>query len=539
MTAVAGLLCLTTWAFMAQLASRHPRVLHFAPALLVLLLYGRYVHALASSVALLTAMSFACLYVRMPFEGTAQRLAVFLVLSAVVYYAAGGALFVYAVLCGVFEIEPRSRCLAGALCFVAAAVVPAIVGVFVLGLRVSGVYLQLLPYSRGAKAWETAFALCLCLCVPVMAGSTAVLSRLRKRGHAPAGSGEARLVSKLGEGPGLAGLKGRASSFALPVAAAALVWFSFNTSAARYLRLQYLARAQAWADILKTVRDVPIDRHDLLTNGILNRALYHEGRLLDEMFRYPQAERGLLPSGDEMKHAIIQSPTALMWLSDIGLDLGRVNESEHWAQEAFEYLGPRPWVLERLALVEIAKRREEVASLFLRVLKGDLMYGKWAAKCLSGPGSLAAAADHRVQRLRTLMVQTDTAGWLSPETLLLQLLESNKQNQMAFEYLMAYCLLTKQLNGVVENIGRLKDFGYSRIPRHCEEALLIYMAKTGKRLDLGGLSIGEPAVAEFAAFRRIVEEDKSDGTAALQAAVRQHQNTYFFYYVFVPLEETG
>jgi hypothetical protein len=54
------------------------------------------------------------------------------------------------------------------------------------------------------------------------------------------------------------------------------------------------------------------------------------------------------------------------------------------------------------------------------------------------------------------------------------LLKRNPRNKMAFEYLMACYLVTGQVDKIVANVGKLREFGYERIPPLYEEAILIY-----------------------------------------------------------------
>lgn len=525
-TAAAGLLCLTTWSFIAKLSGRRARALCFLPPLFLLFAYDRYVHALGPAVALLTATAFACLYVGIPLRGRAQRLLVFVLFCGAVYYAAGVALLVYAALCGVFEVATGGRRLLGVSCFPVGAAIPYVVGALGFGLRLRDAYWGALVFRQDSVARTMVFAFYLCL--PLMAGGVALFDRISKSSRAggiPRSPGKASPIMR----------PRRAASIALPVAAAAIIWFSFNAGAARWLRIERSSRLGNWADVLHEAHPRAGGQYDFMTNRAVNRALYHQHRLLDELCSYPQELRGLLYSPRQMDETL-QSPYAPMRLSDTFLDLGLVNESEHMAQEAFDHVGPRPWVLQRLALTEIAKGRGQVVRLFLHVLSGDMMYGKWAAECLAGGEHLPPPVQDEVQRLRSLMVHSDTAGWLPTDTLLVGLLERNNRNQMAFEYLMAYYLLTKQLDRVAENIGRLGDFGYSRIPRHCEEALLLHALRTGRTADLRGLTISEATVARYAAFSRLIRDCGNDRAAAFQAAAREYGDTYFFHYVFSPLE---
>ena len=77
------------------------------------------------------------------------------------------------------------------------------------------------------------------------------------------------------------------------------------------------------------------------------------------------------------------------------------------------------------------------------------------------------------------MIGRDFVAKLELESLLLRLLKRNRHNRMAFEYLMAHYLLTDKLEKLVANLYRFGDFDYPQLPRHCQEALIIYQETTG------------------------------------------------------------
>ena len=103
---------------------------------------------------------------------------------------------------------------------------------------------------------------------------------------------------------------------------------------------------------------------------------------------------------------------------------------------------------------------------------------------------------------------------------------------MAFEYLMAHYLLSCRVDKVAEHIGRLNDFGYFGIPRHYEEALLLYMTKPGVKVDLGDRRINYLTIQRFKAFDNIHKRFWKNKMAALNALVPGFKDTYFFYFIF-------
>ena len=124
-----------------------------------------------------------------------------------------------------------------------------------------------------------------------------------------------------------------------------------------------------------------------------------------------------------------------------------------------------------------------------------------------------------------------------PELSLEELLQ-NKKNKMAFEYFMAYCLLEGQIGRFTKHLHRLNYFDYPKIPRHFEEAMLIYNQLTGgKGIDLPEKEISDQTIRKFEDFNKIFAKHKSDKTAA-RGELTKYRDTYWFYgfYYYRPKE---
>lgn len=117
------------------------------------------------------------------------------------------------------------------------------------------------------------------------------------------------------------------------------------------------------------------------------------------------------------------------------------------------------------------------------------------------------------------------------EKILLCLLEENSKNKMAFEYLMAWYMLTRQLDKFVRNIRRLDDFDYPDIPRHYEEAVLLYTFAKKKQVDLNGRRIRLDSRRRFARFNHILSLHGSNAQAAFDS-LADYWDSYFFYYLY-------
>jgi hypothetical protein len=104
---------------------------------------------------------------------------------------------------------------------------------------------------------------------------------------------------------------------------------------------------------------------------------------------------------------------------------------------------------------------------------------------------------------------------------------------MVFEYLMAHYLLTCRLGRLVQNICRLNDFGYEGIPRHYEEALLVYLGQSGKsQTEFCGRGISEKTLRRFEEFRFVIRKHRGDGKAAESELRKRFAGTYWIYSMF-------
>jgi len=321
------------------------------------------------------------------------------------------------------------------------------------------------------------------------------------------------------------------------------VYLSSDGGARTVHRLEYSAHQQRWDSVLKLARRVPARRYGLLVNMTVNWALSHQGQLPYALFAYRQYRLGLLRHPDEFflqenAERPLPSPLEFMRSSDIFYALGCVNEAEHMASEALEDQGYRPWILERLAMAKIVKREPEAARRYLMALSKDLIYGQRGADLLKRlEQDPLLSSDPDVQRARALMVTQDKPTPDSVEAILLELLARNRQNKMAFEYLMALHLLAKDPKAVARDIGRLGDFAYPQVPALYEEAIVVYHAVTETPVDGVRWVVSQEAVRRCGEFNRIVEACRGDRNRALRALAKDYRASFFPYYFLFPGSE--
>ena len=333
--------------------------------------------------------------------------------------------------------------------------------------------------------------------------------------------------------------------WALPLVAFAVFLIAIDTmlfdlSTKCLLHMVCCAEDRRWEEVLAWSERVP--RSDPVLNDIrlkfqVNRALYHMGQLPDRMFAYPQLVNSpTLALVNENVTAMARATPRQC--SEILFDLGRINEAEHMASEALEIYGDWPGILKRLIRINVLKARPAAAKRFLTVMEYSLLYGDWArqvARQLDEDATLSS--DPAVASRRALMVQRDSVGIATNlEDMLLDLLEANPRNQMAFEYLMAHYLLTRQIDKVVANLHRLEEFHYEGIPRHYEEALVLKMDRDegeGRKVELGEWQVRPETQYRFRAFTESLRPfPPRQAEKAYRTLHADFGDSYYFFFVF-------
>jgi hypothetical protein len=114
------------------------------------------------------------------------------------------------------------------------------------------------------------------------------------------------------------------------------------------------------------------------------------------------------------------------------------------------------------------------------------------------------------------------------------LLKRNLKNKMAFEYLIAYHLLSADAKGVWDLIPYFGVLHYAKIPRHVQEAIIV-IATMVPNFDLNKLKplIEQKNFNHYVDFRKILMKHKEDITMARQELQAGFRDTYWYYLMFV------
>ena len=218
-----------------------------------------------------------------------------------------------------------------------------------------------------------------------------------------------------------------------------LVWKNTNLKAEKVMQYDFMATHQQWNRIIENINKEKPNNQIGVT--VQNLALAMRGVLLDQIFNYNQnGIAGLLP--DVESDATSPMPTA-----EAFYQLGMINVAQRTvfeAQEAILDFQKSGRCYKRLAQTNLINGNYEVARKYLAALQKTLFYRDWANETLSLLGDEVAIAKHpEYGRLRRWAYKDNFffSDHVTPE-MLESLYSGCTDNSMAYQYLMAYYMLT-------------------------------------------------------------------------------------------------
>jgi len=304
-----------------------------------------------------------------------------------------------------------------------------------------------------------------------------------------------------------------------------LVFKIYNPQTARVVEMERLVFEEKY--------DEAIDFHEkkpslnLIGQYFYNIALSETDQLCDRLFFGRQdfsAGALVLPWGDNHlnRGAYFYYATGL------------INEAHRWAYEEMVVYGYRPQNIELLAKTCLISGDCDMARKYLNIMKRTIFYRKWAKefeKMADNPELIRShpelGAKFKIVPPNNFFIQFN-----EPQNNLPLLLEGRPENRKAIEYYLAGLLLTKKTEIAVNNVKNLKESGYTKIPRHLEEAILVYYNSTGVSPDLGGLTITPETRQRFERYFSAYRSARNNPSTLKDKMEKNYGNTFWFYFHF-------
>ena len=263
----------------------------------------------------------------------------------------------------------------------------------------------------------------------------------------------------------------------------------------------YLVRNARWDDVVTRAAHVPPTRP--LSTACVNLALAQRGQLSDSLFHYFQnGPQGLIPP---FTRDYIESVT----IGEIYYRLGMVNDAQRMAMEA-------------QACVPDGRLSARCMQMLVRtsLLNGNerqaRRYQQWLDHSIFYKGTLNDAIKSR-QKTQEPLLKPDGDLFYdgnNTEQVLARIVEQNPTHRMAYEYLMAYCLLSRNLDGFMHYFPQGESMGFDHMPLSYQEALVYVWSQQSNDFSAMPWPIASSVVQGVMNFARLYVTDRSN--AALQ-----------------------
>jgi hypothetical protein len=306
-------------------------------------------------------------------------------------------------------------------------------------------------------------------------------------------------------------------------------WMPIDQERKDVVALRYAAHTGNWSSVLSHLNSHTAQYPLCLFH--FNRALFHTGQLGSKFFTIPQ----------NVSHQTLFLDNDLcLWFpldcSDFFFEIGHINQAKHWVSEAMTNFGESPDILKRLALIKILESDSAAASQYLNRLRQNPISRSWADHYLSCVVDRTKLRQEiGLQKLHAAMPRYDfLVVEKHPELDLRKMLSQSPNNRMAFEYLTMSDLINQDLEKFVQDLTLFKHFVTQPLPRHYEEALLVYLSRK-QSWDSVAVAIGisSGTIKQFNDFRRRYIEHRGNKETAYTDLQKTYGGTFWFYYLFV------
>lgn len=309
----------------------------------------------------------------------------------------------------------------------------------------------------------------------------------------------------------------------LAVAVILLLASSFDPTMRHFAGYHRLYKDGRWEALLQ--RAAADEAPSRMSQFLANYALYRKGRLLDELFSYPQiwGTHGLVLSFSEDPENL----RSAMYNSDLLFEMGHTNAAFRMAYNQMNQ-GKTYANLRRVAECGIVNGNYANADKYLNILERSLFHRDFA---LRQKRLIAAAqSDAGLAAKRALRPTMELDLKLGEFAALLCLVESNPANRMAFDYLIAWCMLDKTLiPRLAQNLDGFAEAGYDALPVHCQEALLTWRRNAGTGTADGAPEVDPQVEARFRRFGKEVQQYPSRAEAR-RGLRGEFGGSYMYYY---------
>lgn len=504
--------------------------LHLFPAALFGAIHSNYYHSISITISLTVAIAMSALYGMAKDRAPSARFFLYIVFSCALYFIAGGAFLMFALLSILIEFRTGRNLVLAFVYAVFAGLIPFVSQEYFFLISLHDAYLYSLPFDsigyRQPAMVVTAYAY-----FPAMLSSLLFLTRR---------SAGSESVSPSGRRPPPPFLSVPTVRIIAPVVLCAVTGLALLAS---YNRVDNISlsfcrntREGHWHEILSDFRKTWFNNR--VTNYALGQALFYAGLLPVDMFSISQSfgDRGLFLFDDEKSGSREEDAFNFMYRCELFLKLGLVNEAQQWGYEALSVNGESAWALKRIIQTHALNNEIPAALTCLSILERSPLHRQWARRFRQHVlDHSVAASDPLLDMIARSMPSADFIRMSSRQPCL-DLEEAVRQhpvNRMTFEYCMASNLLQGNLPRIASVLSHFDAFDYPFVPRLYEEALVMLKNVSYPGLPAVAGRVSRQTLDDYVKLELILKKYAGNLKAAEKEITDNFWNTYWYYCFFV------
>lgn len=301
---------------------------------------------------------------------------------------------------------------------------------------------------------------------------------------------------------------------------------SYNPNAEEVMLYDHHARRFEWEKIIKHAENNP-PKNDL-SLSMLNLSLAKTNRLSADLFKYRQ--NGIEGLFLNMRNENVET----MMGNEILFHLGFMNAAQQYAfvsTETTASMQKSVRSIQRLVETNIINENYNVASKYLYLLENTFFYKKWAKSARNLIDNPELIMQHPLwSEMKKLSIKNDFFFNIKEiDKALKIMLDEHPANRMAFEYLMSYYLLNKDLNSFMNNLYRIDKINYTQMPVLYQEAALFAVSLINNQPDaVENFPVSSETKARMRSYADIYTSSKN----AEDILKEKYSSTFWYYFHF-------
>ena len=303
---------------------------------------------------------------------------------------------------------------------------------------------------------------------------------------------------------------------------------AYDYKAEKLFEIEYAFYNRDYHKVTELVEKYPGHHHLVLYFG--NIALSKTMQMGDKLFHFQQIYG---PGGLYMVNEPVNIST--LYGSELYRHLSYTGEALHYAYNGLIVNGMTPHLIKQLAVYELVNGNYAVAGKYLHVLSQTVFYRQWAAGYLKYVRSpLLIGSDEEMALMRRFTAYRDFYHDRF-DLQLKSLLTLYPDNRAAFDYLVSYYLLKKDMKGFLQTLTYLREFRFQMLPVHYEEALLVCKNIFPEyEDDIEPYRIRHETQEQFEQYLQLFDSARGDLKKARQVLSKQFRHSFWFYLDFSP-----